>query len=168
MVEGDNTVLRGTGHNWAKLSDKEWDNYIFKFRFKLIKGSIQFNYRHTNGGGVFIRYTVQIRGNTWTRVRLTKSTDPTTHSDLTSGKYILLDKDNWHTLEIRGYDNILNVYMDDELLIKYKDTEGPILSGGVAFEIMGESKYLPGWGEAEFLIDDVEIKVITEEDVVYP
>ena len=101
-------------------------------------------------------------------MKLTKSTGPTTHFDLTSKKYILLDKDNWHTLEIRGYDNILNVYMDDELLRKYKDTEDPILSGGVAFEVSGESKYLPGWGEAEFLIDDVEIKVIIEEDVVYP
>ncbi|MEA3378850.1 MAG: hypothetical protein U9Q69_04390 [Nanoarchaeota archaeon] len=48
--------------------------------------------------------------------------------------------ENWHTFEIRGYDNILNIYMDDNLLIKYKDTENPVLSGRVAFEIIKESK----------------------------
>ena len=66
---------------------------------------------------------------------------------------------NWHTFEIRGYDNILNVYIDNRLLIKYKDTKDPILSGAVTFETHDNS---------EFLVDDVEIKVITEEDVVYP
>jgi len=60
-------------------------------------------------------------------------------------KSITLDK-GWHTFEIRGYGNILNIYIDDKLLIKYKDIEDPLISGGVAFETLGDS---------EFLIDDV-------------
>jgi|GEM_PF-1337184 len=158
IVEDDNTALKGTGHNWARLWSKEWTNYIFKVRFKIIKGGIQFNYRHNDEAGVFTRYMVEVSSNTWIRVTLRKSTDPTTHFALTSEKLIQLDE-NWHIFEMRGYDNILNVYIDDESLIKYKDTESPILSGGVAFETLTE--------ESEFLIDDVEIKVITEGDIIY-
>ncbi len=67
-------------------------------------------------------------------------------------KYLSLDE-GWHTFEIRGYNNTLNIYIDDELLIEYTDAEDPILSGGIAFETLEGS---------EFLIDDVEIKVIAE------
>jgi len=158
MVEDDNAVLRGTGHNWARLWNKSWANYIFKVRFKMIKGGMHFNYRLNSGAGIFTRYMIEVHSNTKIGVTLRKSTDPTTHFNLSSEKLIQLDE-NWHTFEMRGYSNILNVYIDDELLIKYKDTESPILSGGVAFETFGES---------EFLIDDVEIKVIAEEDIIYP
>ena len=68
-------------------------------------------------------------------------------------------RNSWHTIEIRGYGGVLNILLDDKLLIKYKDTENPILSGGIGLETGGGS---------EFLIDDVEIKIITPEDVVYP
>ena len=72
--------------------------------------------------------------------------------------------ENWHTLEIKGYNNILNVYLDDELLVKHKDTENPFLSGMPGFEIhTGGAPITP-----DYLIDDVEIKVITEEDIIYP
>jgi len=158
-TEDDNMVLRGTGHNWARLWNKSWDNYIFKVRFKMIKGAMQFNYRHNSEAGIFTRYMVEVRLNTWTRVQLRKSTDPTTHFNLSSEKLIQLNE-NWHTFEMRGYNNMLNIYIDDELLIKYKDTESPILSGGVAFETLTE--------ESEFLVDDVEIKVISEKDIIYP
>ncbi|MBU2496534.1 MAG: DUF1080 domain-containing protein [Nanoarchaeota archaeon] len=167
IMDSSNTILRGTGHNWAKLENKRWTDYILKVRFKMIKGSMQFNYR-LNTGDIFTRYTVQIREYP-TRISLVKSTDSNTHFDVGGGeKRIQLDKNRWHTLEIRGYDNILNVYIDDKLLIKHRDTEYPILSGGVAFECMGESEFLVGWGEAEFLIDDVEVRLIGEGDVVYP
>ena len=158
IVENDNTVLKGTGHNWANLWGKQWTNYIFKVRFKIIKGGMHFNYRLNSGAGIFTRYMIEVHSNTRIGVTLRKSTDPTTHFNLSSEKLIQLDE-NWHTFEMRGHSNILNVYIDNELLIKYKDTESPILSGGVAFETFGES---------EFSIDSVEIKVITEKDIIYP
>jgi hypothetical protein len=45
------------------------------------------------------------------------------------------------------------------LLVKYKDTNNPLLSGGIGFETLKDS---------EFLLDDVEIKIVAQEDVVYP
>ncbi|MFC1930061.1 zinc-ribbon domain-containing protein, partial [Chloroflexota bacterium] len=55
---GDNTVLRGRGHNWAVLEDKAWDNYAFETKFKLIEGNIHFNYRTTSAEN--IRYLVGV------------------------------------------------------------------------------------------------------------
>jgi len=65
----------------------------------------------------------------------------------------------WHSIEIRGYGNIINILVDGALLVKYKDTSNPVLSGAVGFETMDNS---------EVWIDDVEIKAITPKDVVYP
>jgi len=159
IVEDGNTVLRGTGHNWADLRGEEWDDYIFKVRFKIIKGCMHFNYR-LNNEGVTTRYmviveedSVRLRKTT----RLSESATPT-HPNLGRKKTVQLYK-TWHTFEMRGYGNILNVYIDDELLIKYKDTDNPALSGRIAFETLSD---------AEFLIDDVEIKTITEKDIISP
>ncbi len=145
MMEGSNTVLRGTGHNWADLSGKEWTDYTFKAKFKIIQGTIHFNYRREGPN----RYFIGVRSD---QLYVQKQISENFY-DLTTSKYLGLDE-GWHTFEIRGYDNILNVYIDDELLVEYTDTESPILSGGVAFETLDNS---------EFLIDDVEIKVIAEK-----
>ena len=166
IVEDGNTVLKGTGHNWADLQAKEWDNYIFKFRFKKIKGSLNVSFRHdffAEGG--LNRYFVNLWHGAYVHLHRQSGSGETVQSL----KNVAFSFDsNWHTFEIRGHNNILNIYIDDNLLIKYKDTENPVLSGRVAFESQGESGHCVGCGESEFLIDDVEIKVITEEDVVYP
>ncbi len=148
IVEEGNTVLKGTGHYWANLKGKEWTNYIFRVRFKIIEGAAHFNYR----GEWPSRYFIGVGRSFYLNKQINKS-----FYDLVD-KSITLDE-GWHSFEIRGYGNILNIYIDDELLIKYKDTDDPILSGGIAFETLDDS---------EFLLDDVEIKVISEEDIVYP
>jgi hypothetical protein len=153
IIEDGNTVLRGAiegaGGIWAELKGKEWDNYSFKFKFKRIKGSLIAEFRRQNG-----RYSVYMPQG---RIDLEK------HGANEIDESVNFNFDeNWHTVEIRAYNNILNVYMDNELLIKYQDTEFPMLSGGVAIFI-GDDKT-----GTEYLIDDVEIKVITEEDIIYP
>ena len=155
IEEDGNTVLKGTGHNWANLQGKGWDNYIFKFRFKMIKDGLHVNFRVSSYEGGITRYYVLLREG---KVELRESSNPLDKSQgLRSGPVDFnFDKD-WHTFEIRGYNDILNIYIDDELLIKIKDTDSPLLSGRAAFESNGE-----------FLIDDVEIKLIAEEDIIYP
>ncbi|MDP2864480.1 MAG: hypothetical protein Q8N73_02405 [bacterium] len=166
IVEDGNTVLRGTGHTWADLQGKKWDNYIFKARFKRIKGWLHFNFRNNFiAGGSTNRYIIGLYQGT--QIQLEEQISPAVTTQILKNVYFRHDV-SWHTLEIRGYDNILNIYIDNVLLIKYKDTESPFLSGGVAFETSGESKYCVGCEEAEFLIDDVEIKIIAEEDIIYP
>jgi len=165
-TEDGNTVLRGTGHSWANLQGKEWDNYIFKLRFKMIKGNwLHANFRNNFVEGGLNRYFVSVSEGKW--IDLQRQLSPSVSAQVLKGVYFRFDE-SWHTLEIWGYGNILNIYMDDELLIKYKDAENPVLSGGVAFETSGKSKYLPDDPESEFWVDDVEIKVITEEDIIYP
>ena len=166
-VEDGNTVLKGTGHNWADLWGKEWDNYIFKLRFKRIKGWLHVNFRNNFVEGGLNRYLTGLYSGTQVQLEKQISSTETTQI-LKSNIYFRHDDENWHIFEIRGYDNVLNIYIDDNLLVKYKDTENPFFFGGVAFETLGESEYCVGCEESEFLVDDVEIKVIAEKDIIYP
>lgn len=134
---GDNTILKGTGHNWVTLEDKAWDDYAFETRFKLIKGHLHFNYRLTESGRYFI-------GVSRSGIYLDKQIGDNSYDIIDAP--LQLDE-GWHELEIMGYENTINVYIDDTLLIAYND-DNPILSGGIAFETLEDS---------EFIIDDVRI-----------
>ena len=147
--EGANTVLKGVNHNWAMLRAMKWDNFIFKTKFKRVKGSMHFNYRLWENK----RYFIGVGDN----VYMARQTGDNEFSNLTD--YPLSLDGKWHTFEVRGYNNILNIFIDDQLLIKYKDTEKPILSGGIGLETLEDSEY---W------IDDIEVKVIKASDVIYP
>ncbi len=151
IVEDGNTVLKGIGHNHAGLQRKVWDDYGLKFRFKRISGFIAVDFRFSPIEGEPNKYYIILQQNQQ-QISIEKGKKVVGHADF---EY----DDNWHTFEVRGFSNILNVYIDDELLIKYKDTEDPILSGRVTFEVHGGSEYL---------IDDVEVKIVSEGEVVYP
>lgn len=156
VVEDGNTVLR-LGHMQANLQ-REWDNYALKFRFKKIKGSMHVNFRHSETKEGWNRYFVGVSRNV-------DNLGKQVGENFQTLKNIEFGYDeNWHTLEIRCYDNIIHVYMDDVFLIKYIDTEDPFLSGRVGFEIHTGGEEI----QPEFLIDDVEIKVVAEGDVAYP
>ena len=162
IKDGTNTVLRGAGHNWAGILNKKWSDYIFKVKFKIIQEGegIHFNFRNTMGEKDPTRYFIWVGSN---GVNLAKQIGQKFFDSLAQPKDFPGFGKNfinvWHTFEIRGYGNILNILIDNKLLIKYKDDSEPILSGGVAFETLNNS---------EFLIDDVEIKVINEKDIIYP
>lgn len=152
-MEGSNTVLRATGY-WGNLRQKAWTDYIFKVKFKITQGNIQFNYRIGEKGMRANRYMIGVSSD---YLSLTKSIGQNFYN-LVGFQNLNLGK-GWHTFEIRGYGNILNIFVDNKLLIKNKDTESPILSGEIALEVPDE---------AEVFIDDVEIKVITEKDIIHP
>jgi hypothetical protein len=155
--EGDNTVLR---LGWVHASLKqEWENYALKYRFKWVEGNMHANFRHSESKEGWNRYFLDITE--WGVGRLGKQVgdDFQTLKDIGFGF-----DEGWHTLEIKCYDNIIVVYLDDELIRKYKDTSDPLLSGRVGIEIhTGGAPVSP-----EFLIDDVEVKVVAEGEVVYP
>ena len=153
--EGSNTVLRGVGHNWADLQEKEWSDYIFKAKFKIIKGFIHFNYRVKQEGGHPTRYFIGLGSG---HVNISKQIRENFYSDLARADNVNLSS-GWHIMEIRGYGNTLNVLVDGVLLIKYTDKTSPVLSGGITLETHDDSEY---W------IDDVEIKVITAQDIIHP
>lgn len=140
----NNNVLLGIGHVWARLTYGSWDNYALRAKFKIVHGTIHFNFRHTELDGSQNRYFIGISS---TNLYLNKQIEVEFY-DLTG---IFLSPqlgDGWHEIEIRGYGNILNIYLDNTLLLVYKDDNNPILSGTIAFETLEES---------EVLIDEVEI-----------
>ncbi len=150
-VDGNN-VLRCVGSYWAKIN-KEWDDYSLKFRFKRIEGSMTVIFREYRSETENSRYVINLGNDKGTAMSLSKAM----HADFQDIERIeFAHYKDWHTLEVRVRDNIINIYLDDDFLIKYKDTENPILSGGVSFSIISNS---------EFLIDDVEIKSVRKEDV---
>jgi len=158
IKENGNTVLKLNGVVQANLKN-EWGDYIFKFRFKRIEGSMHANFRHSFTEEGWNRYLIGVSE------RGVDMLSKQIGSDFQKLKEIdfKLDKD-WHTLEIRSYDNVINVYVDDEFAIKYMDPENPFFSGSVGVEIhTGGAQVTP-----EFLIDDVEIKVLSEEEMVFP
>jgi hypothetical protein len=146
-----NTVLKGEGHRWARL--KRWlnGNYIFETRFKIIRGNVHFNYRHITGIDGLRRYFIGVNMG---YLRLTRQIGDEFYelAKVPMG----LDVD-WHKIEIRGYGNLINVYVDNELYIVHKDEKMPILEGRIAFETLENS---------EVLIDDVEIRRASLEDLV--
>ncbi len=152
-VDG-NKVLRATGPYWARI-DKEWDDYSLKFRFKRIEGSMIVNFREYRSEEENSTYFIGLGNDRGTAINLSKQINA--DFNLISVRVEVDHYRDWHTLEVRVRENIINVYLDDNFLIKHKDTKNPILSGAVSFSVIANSEYL---------IDDVEIKSVKKEDVV--
>jgi len=153
VVDGNN-VLRCAGPYLAKIN-KEWKNYSLKFRLRRIEGSMIVNFREYRSEQENSQYFIGLGNDKGTAINLSKQINA--NFNLISLRAAFDHYEGWHVLEIRVRDNIINVYLDDNFLIKYKDTENPILSGGVSFSVIPDS---------EFLIDDVEIRSVSKEDVV--
>jgi hypothetical protein len=145
-----NTFLKGTGHSWATVTADGWTDYAFRANFRLVEGTIHFNFRHNPGSGPS-RYLV---GVTRDRLYLQKQMG-TEFTEIAEARLAYLD-DGWHQIEIRGYQGILNVYSGSDLVLVYKD-EDAIRSGGIAFETLEGS---------QFMIDDVKVVEVSAEDVV--
>ena len=147
---GNNTVLKGKGHRWATLEKGGWDNFSFKSNFKLIQGSIHFNYRHNDMPNGLQRYFIGVCGDT---LYLNKQSGDV-FFDLTEVPLLL--NNEWHEIMIKGYGDVINIYLDGNLKISYKD-ENPIINGSIAFETLEDS---------EFIIDDVKIEENLHSDIV--
>lgn len=149
--EDGNYVLRGEGHYWARLRiGGNWTDYAFKFRLKLLEGTIHLNYRMSEAGH-FRRYFIGFHDQ---GLYLQKQID----NRFTELREILVPHklNVWHEVEIRGYQAHLQVLVDGTLELDYVD-EDPLLRGTIAFETLEGGKVF---------IDDIEIRVIGEEDLV--
>lgn len=138
-----NSVLIGSGHKWARLNGNSWDNYALKAKFKVSKGTIHINYRHSDTSEGPQRYFIGI-GNSAVYLSKQRGNE---FNDLARAP---LELDNgWHEIEIRAYGDILNVLIDNNLVVLYKDSDSPISAGGIAFETLDDS---------EALIDDIAVR----------
>lgn len=147
-----NNILKSSGkYSWAILKDKIWDNYALRFKFKRVRGKVHVNFRNAFVEDNVVRYLVSL----WegTDVHLMKQTSKEPISLKNIGFSF---NESWHIFEIKGYEDLINIYIDDELVLIYRDSE-PILSGGIAFETFKDS---------EFLIDEIEIFPVLQEEVI--
>lgn len=148
-IDGNN-VLSGSGHKWARLKDGSWDNYTLKAKFKIIKGTIHFNYKHSDTQDGPHRYFIGI-GNSV--VYLSKQNGSEFY-DLAKES---LDLDNgWHEIEIKANGSVLNVLVDNNLVVIYEDDNIPISAGGIAFETLDDS---------EVLIDDIAVNETLADEI---
>lgn len=145
----NNTVLEGTGHTWAVLNKDSWSNYAFAAKFKIIDGTIHFNYRRSVHSDGVSRYFIGVNS---TGLYLNKQTGDD-FFDLDTAKLNL--DGSWHEIEIKAYEGLINVSIDGVLYIAYED-EDFLALGGIAFETIENS---------DFLLDDVKITVVGAGDV---
>ena len=145
--EDGNTVLLGRDHRWANFNEgSEWTNYTFKFRLKVRAGSVHINYR-LGGDGQFTRYFLSFKEG---GLALSKQVgDEFTHISENEKSQ---SPNTWHTVEIKGFEGHLQVFVDGLIELDVTDAD-PLLQGTVAFESLPNS---------EVLVDDVEILLLTE------
>jgi photosystem II stability/assembly factor-like uncharacterized protein len=124
--EGDNYVLSGSGHAFARTGDESWRNYSFKARVKLMdeQSGTHLNYRD-----MCERYFIGFDVN---QLYLRKTAPCGTHTELVSLAESH-DANRWYTVEIVGDQANIKVYVDDVLKIDYTDSD-PVLVGPISFE----------------------------------
>ncbi|MEN6349539.1 MAG: hypothetical protein ABFD08_09135, partial [Syntrophomonas sp.] len=148
MNQDSGPVLTGQGHKWARLPEKIWDNHTMKCRLKLIKGGVHINCRLQEDHGN--RYFVGLNNNV---MELHKQEGAVFHDGLAQASWN--NDANWHDVEIRAYQGIINFYIDGNLKLVYED-DNYIPNGIVAFESLDDS---------EVQISDVRIVATNAADV---
>ncbi|MEE8363893.1 MAG: hypothetical protein V3S18_07475 [Dehalococcoidia bacterium] len=135
-----NRALRGLGHVWASYEGDAWGDFTFKFRLKLVRGTIHINYRMRDCARYFIGFSEST-------LSLSKTSPCDEHPQLkTAGVQHTLGQ--WHDVEIAGEGGQLDIRVDGVLELSYLDRE-PIVFGGIAFETLDDS---------EALVDDVVVR----------
>ena len=147
----NNSVLEGKGHTWVVLKKAGWDNYILSVKFKRISGNLHINYRRTVNDSIGLsRYFVALENNSLSLYK--QQGDVFNYLDNAA---LALDSD-WHQIEIRVYEGLVNVYIDSVLYLINED-ENYLTFGGIAFETIEDSDYL---------LDEVRITEAAPDDVI--
>lgn len=129
--DGDNLVMSGATHSWARSRSSAWGNYSFKTRVKLLAAdsAVHINY-HLNGcSRYFVGFNVA-------ELYLQK-THPCEVNERLATVTETHDSNQWYTVEIVGRDGNLKVYVDD--VLKIEQTDNALASGSIAFEVLTDS-----------------------------
>jgi hypothetical protein len=147
--DGTNYLLAGSGHEWATLTEHEWDDFRVKFDLRLWQGTIHLNYRIKPVGNSVVRYYVGISDS---QIYLKKSSYPGGAEDLIS-KNIHYPLGEWQTVEIASWKGHIVVYINGKLTLNHFDKDY-LPSGSIAFETLDNSKAQ---------IDNIEVMEAGEE-----
>jgi hypothetical protein len=121
-----NGLLRCEGAGIARFKAGEsWDDYAFKCRLNLLEGAVNIWYRESDNG----KYVIGVEDGGISLNKVNRA-----------GEFIFMTRSEapisrgtWHDIKITGEDEIIRIFLDQELIITYED-ETPLLNGGIAFE----------------------------------
>jgi photosystem II stability/assembly factor-like uncharacterized protein len=130
--DGDNPVLAGEDHHWARPGARYSGDFRVQFRLKLLRGRIHLVYRMNDAGRYFIGF--QESGSD-----LSKQYWPDTfHTGLT-GSSTTHSLGAWHQIEIAGQGATLRFLVDGQPEWEYSDPD-PLTGGSFAFETLDDSQ----------------------------
>jgi photosystem II stability/assembly factor-like uncharacterized protein len=142
IKEGNNYVLQGVAHKWIDTGSKNWADYTFESKVKLIEGQVHVNYRFSEAG----RYAIGLSEGSLSLTRTIFENGVHTQLESLNMRF---DKNRWYKIKIIGKGNSIRVYVDDVLKIDYTDDE-PLLNGKIAFESHPDSR---------IRVDDVKVTI---------
>jgi len=130
---GTNYVLSGSGHNWARYAEGEWQDFRVSFRLSLREQNsvIHLNYRLSDEG----RYYISFRH---TGSSLEKQYWPDRFLGPLATSDTPYDYWRWYQVEIVGEGAHIQFFVNGELQLDYTDPQ-PLLSGTIAFETLNGS-----------------------------
>ncbi len=132
IQEGDNHVLAGQGHFWARSNQQFDSDYRLSFRIKLIEGTVHLVYRLNDIGRYFIGFYSD--GSYLNKQIWPEEFQP----DLIQyiGGHAL---NTWHQIEIVSEGSKLTFFVDGIQEWSYIDPQ-PLLNGSFAFETLSDSQ----------------------------
>jgi photosystem II stability/assembly factor-like uncharacterized protein len=129
--DGDNWVLAGEGHQWARPDLSYASDFRVQFRLKLLQGRIHLVYRLNETGRYFIGFHEDGSD-------LSKQYWPDTFLHGLTGSATPHSPGDWHQVEIVGRGASLRFLVDDQVEWEYTDPD-PLLGGSFAFETLDDS-----------------------------
>jgi len=131
IQDGDNGVLAGEGHQWARPGPSYDSDFRVQFRLKLLQGRIHLVYRLNETGRYFIGFH---EGGS----DLNKQYWPDTFLHGLAGSATPHGLGGWHQVEILGQGARLWFLVDGQVEWEYTDPD-PLLGGSFAFETLDDS-----------------------------
>jgi uncharacterized protein (TIGR03382 family) len=133
VQDGDNAVLAGEGHYWARPGVSFRGDFRVQFRLKLLRGRIHLVYRTNNLGRYFIGFQED-------KSDLNKQYWPDTFQNELAGSNTAHSLGTWHEIEIAGQGGNLRFLVDDQLEWEYTDPDPLEAYGSFAFETLDDSQ----------------------------
>ncbi|MEW5873005.1 MAG: hypothetical protein AB1894_27340 [Chloroflexota bacterium] len=129
--EGDNYLLQGEGHTWARSGILYPGDFRLSFRLRLLRGEIHLVYRMNQTGRYFINFRQGGSG-------LHKQLWPDTFINDLAGVERAHRLGQWRQVEIIGQGSHLRLLVDGQPEWEYEDPD-PLLFGSFAFETLDGS-----------------------------
>ena len=133
VQDGNNAVLAGEGHHWARPGVSFRGDFSVQFRLKLLRGRIYLVYRTNDAGRYFIGFQED-------KSDLSKQYwRPDTFQNGLAGSKTAHSLGTWHQIEIAGRGATLRFLVDDQLEWEYTDPD-PLAGDSFAFETLDDSQ----------------------------